>query len=530
VSDLFRTSLAARRRHLVHSGLGAVRPTLGTTDSDDSAAPVAAHGGRRMATAGELGSSTHALAHEVATRVSDVLAEHDIAHFVAGREGDALAFGIALDRRLDALRAIGHVGSTGWYVAWNDGPRGGFVALADAHDDRHVRRARQWTVVRAHRFGERVVGFDQGARISFWEHGSSGQVEKIGTRGQDRYDCRSASTVEVIDGHRYPGNAAFPVGRRLDHVDLATTPIDVVYTWVDGADADWADGLRRTATDVGRSIDEGALDPARYRSRDELKYSLRSVWAYCGWVRRIWIVTAGQRPDWLVETDRIRIVDHSEILPDTALPTFNSHAIEAALHRIDGLAEHFIYFNDDMFVARPVRPEQFFTSNGLARVFPSDARPPGVEDDATIAVDTGALRGRELLDERFGRVALDKPHHSPYPQRRSVCLEMEEEFDVVGETQHSRFRSPTDLSTAASFAQHYAVATGRGVFGDISTEYVHVESGRLQWHLDRIRLGDDLDTFCVNETGERAVLDDREDRLARFFESVQPLAAPWERG
>ena len=254
------------------------------------------------------------------------------------------------------------------------------------------------------------------------------------------------------------------------------------------------------------------------------------MWAYCGWVRRIWIVTAGQRPDWLVETDRIRIVDHSEILPDTALPTFNSHAIEAALHRIDGLAEHFIYFNDDMFVARPVRPEQFFTSNGLARVFPSDARPPGVEDDATIAVDTGALRGRELLDERFGRVALDKPHHSPYPQRRSVCLEMEEEFDVVGETQHSRFRSPTDLSTAASFAQHYAVATGRGVFGDISTEYVHVESGRLQWHLDRIRLGDDLDTFCVNETGERAVLDDREDRLARFFESVQPLAAPWERG
>jgi hypothetical protein len=249
-------------------------------------------------------------------------------------------------------------------------------------------------------------------------------------------------------------------------------------------------------------------------------------------VRKIWVVTAGQRPEWLVADDeRISIVDHADILPTDALPTFNSHAIEAALHHIDGLAEQFVYFNDDMFVARPARPELFFTPNGLARVFSSDARPPGIEDDSTLAVDTGARRGRELLAERFGRVVTAKPFHSPYPLLRSACAAMEREFpEAIARTQNSRFRAPTDVSTAASFAQHYALATQRAVPGEVATEYVHVESGRLTWHLDRIRHGDDLDTFCINETSDLAGGHaEREQQIADFFDEVFPVEAPWEK-
>ena len=282
---------------------------------------------------------------------------------------------------------------------------------------------------------------------------------------------------------------------------------------------------------MGRSVDETALDPARYHSRDELKYSLRSVWAYCGWVRRIWIVTAGQRPDWLGDDPRIRIVDHRDILPASALPTFNSHAIEAALHHIDGLAEQFVYFNDDMLVARPLRPETFFTPNGLPLVFQSGARPPGVEDEHTLAVDTGARRGRELLQENFGRVVTGTPYHSPYPLSRSAMFEMEDRFsDAVHSTQRSRFRSPSDLSTAASFAQHYALATGRAVLGNINNEYVNVESGRLGWHLDRIRLDGRFATYCINETHQDgADHTRREQRIIDFFDRILPIAATWER-
>ncbi len=108
--------------------------------------------------------------------------------------------------------------------------------------------------------------------------------------------------------------------------------------------------------------------------------------------------------------------------------------------------------------------------------------------------------------------------------------EMEERFaDIVTATQHSRFRSPNDLSTASSFAQHYALATGRAVLGDIANEYVNVESGRLQWHLDRIRLDERLQTYCINETHRNGEDADVERRIVEFFEWMFPIAAPWER-
>ena len=356
------------------------------------------------------------LGHDVATTVSEILTAAGVAHFAVDRRGDGIEFGVELDDRPAAISALAALHQPGWFVEWVGGRRHGLVPASSAAGDPRVQHGRKLVVFRAHSWAERAVGRDQGAVISFWAPGTSGQLEKIGVRSQERFDPRCPTTEEIIDGRRYPGRTAFPVGANLEHV---AEPIDIVYTWVDGADPDWQEAFRATAAASGRSVDEAALDAARYHSRDELKYSLRSVWAYCGWVRKIWIVTAGQRPEWLGDDPRIGLVDHRDILPASALPTFNSHAIEAALHHIDGLAEQFVYFNDDMLVARSLRPETFFTPNGLPLVFQSSARPPGVEDEDTLAVDTGARRGRELLAEHFGRVVTGKPYHSPYPLSRS---------------------------------------------------------------------------------------------------------------
>ena len=67
-----------------------------------------------------------------------------------------------------------------------------------------------------------------------------------------------------------------------------------------------------------------------------------------------------------LELDKIRIVDHRAIFRDhlEALPTFNSRSIEAMLYRIPGLAEQYVYFNDDMSLIKPVGPEHFFGPNG----------------------------------------------------------------------------------------------------------------------------------------------------------------------
>ena len=432
-----------------------------------------------------------------------------------------------LEDRGRALDALVHGEIDHWYLEHDTGRSTKLLALSSASRSSSVRSARAWRLFRAVSWGERALGLDQAVELTFWEVGASGQREMIGTRGHERFDQRSEPTVEIVEGRSYPGRRAFPVGADLEHDD---SPIDIVYTWVDGDDPAWRSQFEHWSRSSGRSLSEGAFEEGRFHSRDELRYSLRSVWAFAGWARHIYIVTAGQRPPWLADHERISVIDHAEILPADALPTFNSHAIESAIHRIGGLAEQFIYFNDDVFLGRSTRPEQFFTSNGLPLVFLSGARTPGFVDDASLDVDRAAQRGRDLLAERFGRVAASKPYHTPFPLLRSVMEEIATEFaQIVDETAHSRFRSPNDLSIASSFAQHYALATQRGVAGRIRNEYVHVESGRLDWHLDRLRLGRFFDTFCINETEQTAEgAEDRERTITAFFESYFPVPAPWE--
>ena len=167
------------------------------------------------------------------------------------------------------------------------------------------------------------------------------------------------------------------------------------------------------------------------------------------------------RTGWTSTTRRSRWSTTRAILPAEALPTFNSHAIESALHKVPDLAEHFVYFNDDFFLGRPLRPEAFFSPAGLAAVFLSP-NPIGLTDtpDAPPYLKA-AWNNRRLLQEAFGRVITDNLAHAPYPHRRSVLEEIEARFpDAIAGTARSPFRSDTDVSTLSSLAQHYGLMTG----------------------------------------------------------------------
>ncbi|XMA37048.1 hypothetical protein O1157_11655 [Streptomyces albogriseolus] len=84
---------------------------------------------------------------------------------------------------------------------------------------------------------------------------------------------------------------------------------------------------------------------------------------YAGFVRHVYIVTDGQTPEWLdADAPGITVVDHKDIFPEGVLPVFNSHAIETRLHHIPGLSDHYLYFNDDVFVGRSVTPSTSSTA------------------------------------------------------------------------------------------------------------------------------------------------------------------------
>ena len=138
-------------------------------------------------------------------------------------------------------------------------------------------------------------------------------------------------------------------------------PIDFVVLWVDDTDPAWRE---KKAKYTGEDLQTGNTE-VRYRDWNTLKYWFRGVEKFAPWVRNVYFVTDDQKPAWLnLEHPKLKWVKHTDFIPAEYLPTFHSNAIEWNLHRIDGLAEQFVYFNDDMFLIRDTKPEDFFR-NGL---------------------------------------------------------------------------------------------------------------------------------------------------------------------
>ena len=134
-------------------------------------------------------------------------------------------------------------------------------------------------------------------------------------------------------------------------------PIDFVMIWVDGNDPKW----QKEKAQYDDRVVTTANSEVRYRDWDNLQYWFRAVEKFAPWVNKIHFVTWGHLPPWLdTSNPKLHIVNHKDFIPEEYLPTFSSHTIELNLHRIEGLAEQFVYFNDDTFLTAPVTPEDFF--------------------------------------------------------------------------------------------------------------------------------------------------------------------------
>ena len=129
--------------------------------------------------------------------------------------------------------------------------------------------------------------------------------------------------------------------------------MDIVITYVDGNDPVWKkDYEKYTHIPVMQK---------RFRDWGTLKYLLRGVEVNMPFIRNVYLVVShpSQVPEW-VDQENLKIVLHKDIIPAEYLPTFNSNPIEMHLHRIEGLDEEYLYFNDDLFPVGKCTPEDFF--------------------------------------------------------------------------------------------------------------------------------------------------------------------------
>ena len=522
------------------------RHEMSLAESEPTLVPVAMNG--RMVI-GRVRLSFHAddVYADQATLVADALEAHRVDYFYLSVGPDDRRVLVVPDRlrgrALDALET--ELRDTGTYVAPVYGGRPRRPRLIEGREPRFSATLRIFRV-HAAADGAFLSGPEMGCDLQFWREADantlvnpSGEPLTPGSlMGERTFDSvpefiepmDTSVSTHLIDGHQRPGLAG------LDHPHLlqVTQPIDAVYTWVDGSDPAWqrrkADAL---AASPGTPWDELAVNDSRYASHDELRYSLRSLDMYASWVRHVWVVTDDQVPPWLdTAHPAITVVSHRELFAGRGrLPTFNSHAIESQLHHIDGLAENFLYFNDDVFLGRPARPSQFVLANGLSQFFMSSVKvAPGPVQPTDLPITSAAKNNRDLLIEKFGRTITHKFQHVPYSLQRSVMFELEEVFaDPVAQTARSQFRSPTDVSVAAALGHYYGFLTGRAVPGRL--DYLYADIGRPDTpdKLAALLRKRNCDVFCLNDHNSSHLSpQEQSDRVLNFLSRYFPLPSQFE--
>lgn len=264
-----------------------------------------------------------------------------------------------------------------------------------------------------------------------------------------------------------------------------TKEIDAVITWVDGSDP-----THQTKRDSFKSANvqktiNTSKGITRFINNGELEFCLRSLNKNAPWLRKIFIVTDNQFPNFLpVEVrsnKKIHIVDHKTIFKgyEENLPTFNSISIESMIHRIPGLSERYIYLNDDFVILKPVNVEDFFIDDKvyLKGTWKKIQRfgPFRLKFSQTLNLILSSMfkinRSMSLLQQMkaaelagFNRQYLKSPHY-PHPQIKNTILKYYDDHpDILNKNIKYRFRN-LNQHVAVFLSNHLEIANKNAVIG-----------------------------------------------------------------
>lgn len=308
--------------------------------------------------------------------------------------------------------------------------------------------------------------------------------------------------------------------------EMNHTKIDFVVLWVDSNDPEWIASYNHYRPE------KPLQDNARFRNWGLFRYWFRSVERYAPWVNKVYLVTNGKFPDWInPDCEKLVLVKHTDFIPQKYLPTFNSKTIELNLGRIDSLSEHFVYFNDDIFINAPVTPEYYFR-NGLPCDYnfeslyhnPTYSRENMFGEDVSMFCNVAAINKhfnrrnvvRKDWKKWYGRHLWGKPlvmsllmlprtafehfvlFHLEQPMLKSVFHEAWEKEEYLLDYSCTRFRIETCLNQY--FMRYWQFATNRF--------YPMKKKGIMYYRYDK-DIVDDLQkviieerttSICINDT------------------------------
>lgn len=331
--------------------------------------------------------------------------------------------------------------------------------------------------------------------------------------------------------------------------------IDFVILWVDGADPAWRKEKEACLPEDQRdSFVSGAV---RYRDWDLLQYWFRGVEKYAPWVNRVYFVTWGHLPAWLnTNHPKLTVVNHKDFIPARYLPTFNSNAIELNVHRIPGLSEQFVLFNDDMFLVSPTKPEDFFCK-GL----PTDECvhnaivAPGVQKDLfphflinNMAVLNRNFSKRQSMKKHLGKhfnwrygignlrtlcllpwwgyTGFQNPHVSVSYCKKTILEVWEKEEDALDAACRNRFRDYNDISHWLFRYWQIAAGTFMPRSTKFGTYYSITEDNR---DLARVLASKKAKVCCVNDEVDTIDFEKTKAEIIEIFQAHFPEKSQFEK-
>lgn len=307
--------------------------------------------------------------------------------------------------------------------------------------------------------------------------------------------------------------------------------IDLVYLWVDGNNPEWLAKKQRITGKFDDSSEENSK--GRYISNDELKYSLRSVEKNVPWINKIYIVTDNQCPEWLrKDHPKIQIVDHKEIIPSEALPTFNSSVIEYFIYKIPNLQEHFLLANDDQFFNKQLSPSYYFKEDGypIVRLKKKFFGKYHYRIKRLFRKQLGqyiskVVDGAKLVEKLYGTFYSGVPHHNTDAYKKADYeYAVEEVFkEQVSKSMYSRTRSYGDFHRSA--ISYYILAAGKAhvkYVGRKESSRINVQRKDYQSYYDKYQ----PDQFCLNDN--QHVHEKDRKRIKPFLMNLFPEKSSFE--
>lgn len=330
--------------------------------------------------------------------------------------------------------------------------------------------------------------------------------------------------------------------------------IDFVIAWVDGNDPEWR--KQKNEYSPSKESDSSAI---RYRDMEILKYWFRAVCEYAPWVNKVHFITWGHLPEWMnTECEKLHIVNHRDYIPEKYLPTFSSHPIELNIHRIKGLTDKFVYFNDDMLLNDHVAPEYFF-KNGLPCDFahvnnvyysdPTDKCAHIMVND-TWATNNHCSYMKVFLKHPFKFVNSKYPfknlmknilklesnnvfsgfenHHMATAYlKETLCDVWRDEEALLDKTCHSRFRSPLDVSQSVFRYRQLATGKFHPVTKKSRGKFLHI--GLDNKELEEAILTSKYKMLCINDTPENIDFEKAKAELIEVYEKRFPEKSMFEK-